>query len=77
MISNPQLIERTCGGWLAKSSEKNPIQIGVLAETSAEAASAFFAAISKWEVSLEVMPDAASILPTGETQEPQSQRRSP
>ena len=48
MVPKPRLIERQCGGILALSPRRARFQIGVTADTDAEAESAFWKAYVRW-----------------------------
>ena len=45
----PRLIQRECGGWLARSNREDRLQIGVTAADEAGAAAGYAAALLDWE----------------------------
>ena len=45
---NPQLIQRTCGGWLAVSPNNSELQLGVTGETESETREAFARTLNRW-----------------------------
>jgi hypothetical protein len=45
----PRLIQRECGGWLARSNREDRLQIGVIAGERDEAASRYASALLDWE----------------------------
>ena len=51
-MSEPRLIERHCGGWLAVSGRDDPVQIGVEAPTREEAITLFNEHRARWEETL-------------------------
>lgn len=47
--SQPQLIERACGGWLALAPREAPVRIGVTADDEGAAREALTAALKEWD----------------------------
>ena len=66
-MSSPELFERNCGGWLAKSGSADSIKIGVLADTRFAAEAAFAESMARWEAAFLSQPDAASIHTSDQT----------
>jgi len=50
--SDPRLIARRCGGWIALSGTENPIKIGVVGETETAALEKFRRSISAWQADI-------------------------
>lgn len=48
-----EVIHRRCGGWLACSSRKQGLQIGVTGRSEAEALKRYRAAASEWRHNIE------------------------
>jgi len=46
---SPRLIQRQCGGWLARSNREDRLQIGVTADDEAIAAARYASALLDWE----------------------------
>jgi hypothetical protein len=46
---SPRLIQRHCGGWLARSNREDRLQIGVIAGDPDEALSRYASALRDWE----------------------------
>ena len=44
----PELINRTCGGWLAVTPSDAPLRLGVTAQTESEAREKFACAVNRW-----------------------------
>lgn len=61
--SEPRLIARRCGGWLALSGKENPIKIGVCGETQTAALEKFCRSISAWraDIDAEVTKSAENV----------------
>ena len=47
--SQPQLIERACGGWLARAPRESPVHIAVTADNEAAAREALASALKEWD----------------------------
>lgn len=67
---------KLCSGdrWLATAPPEAPVKIGVFAESAEVALIKLESAMQQWQ---QLSGITANTLPTGETQEPQSQHRSP
>lgn len=51
-----EAVHRHCGGWLVYSSRKNPLQIGVVGQTEAEATQRYQAAVAEWRHNIDESP---------------------
>lgn len=48
MDTKPNLIRRSCGGWLAVSPDSEPIKIGVTAPSREEVVRRFQSSLARW-----------------------------
>jgi len=46
---SPRLIQRACGGWLARSNREDTLQIGVIADNKDDALARYASALRDWE----------------------------
>lgn len=51
--SSPELIERACGGWLARAPRESPVHIAVTADDESAARNALASELSEWDRLLE------------------------
>lgn len=61
-MGDPQVIERACGGWLARAPSDSPVRIAVTADTEAGAREALADALEEWG---RLLASAASDAPRG------------
>lgn len=50
----PRIVSRRCGGWLAVSNDADPVKIGVVAVSEADANREFQATRERWRAILEL-----------------------
>lgn len=62
----PQVIERTCGGWLAISPRWCPVRIGAAGSTEEEARQKFAQLLERWAAAREAERLGAGLKKSGD-----------
>jgi len=52
-MTDPQIIERACGGWLARAPAGAPVRIAVVGDDEAAARASLQTELAEWERLLE------------------------